>query len=123
MTKGKYCWAPISYQAPSPRNKNTLFDPIITTSISGQREKLISLKSDGQLKISHLDLINELDALGKRALELSENQIRVIKLKKSGKSVKEIARIMGVEPGTVHTYLKLALKKLHLPNLLDYIID
>jgi DNA-binding NarL/FixJ family response regulator len=100
-----------------------LIDQIITTSVPGQREKLISLKSDGQLKIGHLDLLNELDALEKRALELSENQIKVIKLKKSGKSVKEIARIMGVEPGTVHTHLKRALKKLHPPNLLDYIID
>ena len=70
------------------------FDPIITTSVPGQREKLISLKSDGRLKISHLDLLNELGALEKRALELSENQIRAIKLKKSGKPVKEIARII-----------------------------
>ena len=100
-----------------------LIDKIITTSVPGQREKVISLKSDGQLKISHLDLLNELDALERRALELSENQIRAIKLKKSGKSVKEIARIMGVEPGTVHTHLKRALKKLHPPNLLDYILD
>ena len=100
-----------------------LIDKIITTSVPGQREKLISLKSNGQLKISHLDLLNELDALEKRVSELSENQIRAIKLRKSGKSVKEIARIMGVEPGTVHTHLKRALKKLDLPNLLDYIID
>ncbi len=112
-------WLKRSKMPPQP----FLSDPIITTSVHGPREKLISLKSDGQLKISHLDLINEPDALGKRALELSANQIRVIKLKKSGKSVKEIARIMGIEPGTVHTHLKRALKKLHLPNLLDYIID
>jgi two-component system invasion response regulator UvrY len=100
-----------------------LLDQIITTSASGQRESLISLKSDGMLKISHIDLVNELDALEKRALELSENQIRVIKLRKSGMSVKEIAYLMGVSPGTVHTHLKRAIKKLHLPNLLDYIID
>ncbi len=100
-----------------------LLDQIITSSVPGQSENLISLKSDGQLKISHIDLVNELDALEKRALELSENQIRVIRLRKSGKSVKEIAGIMGVDPGTVHTHLKRAMKKLHLPNLLDYIID
>jgi len=100
-----------------------LIDQIITTSVPGRREKVISLKSNGKLKISHLDLLNKLDALEKRSLELSANQIKVIKLKKSGKSVKEIAKIMGVEPGTVHTHLKRALKKLDLPDLLDYIID
>ncbi len=100
-----------------------LLDKIITTSVSGRKEKVISLKSNGQLRISHLDLLNELDALEKRALDLSENQIRVIKLKKSGKSVKEIAKIMGITPGTVHTHLKRAMKKLNLPDLLDYIID
>ena len=100
-----------------------LMDQIITTSVSGRKEKLISLKSDGSLKINHLDLLNELDALEKRVFDLSENQITAVKLKKSGKSVKEIARIMGVTPGTVHTHLKRALKKLKLPDLLDYIID
>ena len=100
-----------------------LMDQIITTSLSGRTEKFISLKSDGNLKISHLDLLNELDALEKRVFDLSDNQITAIKLKKNGKSVKEIARIMGVTQGTVHTHLRRALKKLHLPNLLDYIID
>ena len=70
-----------------------------------------------------INLLNEPDALEKRSFELPENQIRVIKLRKSGKSIKEIAQIMGIEPGTVHTHLKRALKKLNLPNLLDYIID
>lgn len=100
-----------------------LLDQIITTSLSGQEENLISLNRNSRLKISHIDLINKLDALEKRASELSENQIRVIKLKKSGKSVKEIAGIMKIEPGTVHTHLKRALKKLQIPDVLDYIID
>lgn len=100
-----------------------LLDQIITTSLSGQEENLISLRNNGRLKISHIDLINELDALEERASELSGNQIRVIKLKKSGKSIKEIARIMNIESGTVHTHLKRALKKLQIPDVLDYIID
>lgn len=54
-----------------------------------RKEKVISLKSNGQLRISHIDLLNEPDALEKSALELSENQIRVVKLRKSGKYVKE----------------------------------
>jgi DNA-binding NarL/FixJ family response regulator len=100
-----------------------LIDQIVTTSAPEQQETLISLRKDGQLKIRHIDLINELDALEKRAGELSENQITVLKLKKSGKTVKEIAKIMGVEPGTVHTHLKRASKKLNLPDLLDYIME
>ncbi len=99
-----------------------LLDQIITTSLTGQEENLISLSNNGRLKISHIDLINELDALEKRASELSGNQIQVIKLKKNGKSVKEIAQIMNIEPGTVHTHLKRALKKLQIPDILDYII-
>jgi DNA-binding NarL/FixJ family response regulator len=98
-------------------------DQIITTCSSSKNEKFISLKSNGKLKISHIDLVNELDALEKRASDLSENQLKVLKLKKSGKSVNEIAMIMGIEPATVHTHLKRALKKLKLPDLLDYIID
>lgn len=100
-----------------------ILDKIITTSSTSQNESLISLKSDGGLKIRHIDLINELEALENRARDLSENQIKVLKLRKSGKSVKEIARIMGVEPGTVHTHIKRALKKLKVPDVLDYIID
>jgi len=100
-----------------------LIDQIITTSAHEQQETLISLRKDGQLKMRHIDLINELDALETRIGELSENQITALKLKKSGKSIKEIAKIMGVEPGTVHTHLKRASKKLNLPDLLDYIIE
>lgn len=98
-------------------------DNIITTCFSDRDEKIISLKSNSNLKISHIDLINELDAVEKRAEELSGNQLTVLKLKKSGKSVNEIAAIMRIEPATVHTHLKRALKKLKLPDPLDYIID
>jgi DNA-binding NarL/FixJ family response regulator len=110
------------YVEKGPRLES-LIDQIVTTSVNEQEETLISLKKDSQLKIRHIDLLNELNALEKRAGELSENQITALKLKKSGKTVKEIAKIMGVEPGTVHTHLKRASKKLNLPDLLDYIME
>ncbi len=94
---------------------------IITTAVASKTERLISLQMDDYLKFEHLDLISELEKAKNRLSLLTESQLSALKLRISGKSEKEIAEILKVNPGTAHTHVWRALEKLQLPDLLHYL--
>ncbi|MDH4128184.1 MAG: response regulator transcription factor [Spirochaetota bacterium] len=98
-------------------------DRIIATVATSKRERLISLQMNDNLKFEYLELANELENVKTRLSTLTTNQLLAIKSKNEGKSEKEIAKILNVNPGTAHTHIKRALEKLNLPNLLDYILN
>ncbi len=98
----------------------SLLDQLITSN-SLNSERVISLQKDSKLKMKHLDFLNQLEAIQKRSSELSKMQYEVLMLKKEGKSNDEIAQLLNIDKGTVRTHIKRAMKKLDLPDLLDYI--
>lgn len=87
------------------------------------KESIYSVVNEEPIEQEYLDLAHEVYSARQRMLDLSDSQIHVLKLRKEGKSLNEIADILGVAPGTVHTHISRALKKLQLPDMLDYIID
>ncbi|MDH4128560.1 MAG: response regulator transcription factor [Spirochaetota bacterium] len=105
------------------QRSSDLIKEIIISSVPSNKEKIISLQSESNLKLGHIDFLNKLDTLEKQLSELSNAQLKVLKLRKEGKSIKEIAEILNVEQGTVYTHLRRALKKLDIPNLLDIILE
>ncbi len=101
----------------------TLMDKLITMMESSKNESLISISNHTKLGFEdYLNLVNELEASNARSLNLSEKQIQVLRLKNSGKSLGEIAKMLNMSYGTVQTHLTRAMNKLKLPNLLDYIV-
>lgn len=104
-----------------------LIDKIITSVVSDKethnKSNLISLKKKNENTFSYLKLANELEEARRNINNLSKTQIEVLKLRQIGKSVKEIAEILNIGTGTVHTHITRAMKKLSLPNLIDYILD
>ncbi|MDH4127442.1 MAG: response regulator transcription factor [Spirochaetota bacterium] len=111
------------YIEKGPRMKAFIKD-IITTVKSSKEEQFISINSQtDKLNIRYLELAGELEKVKKNFSLLSDNQLKVLKLKKLGKTEKAIAEILNMNQGTVHTHVKRAFKKLKIPNLLDYIID
>ncbi len=98
----------------------SLFKIIILSSNSSKKDNIFSL-NENQLNHTDLQLLSRLMEVKGRCSTLSQSQIQILKLKKSGKTVKEISHILGVHPGTVGTQLSRIYEKLDLPHLLDYI--
>ncbi len=92
----------------------------IVTSVKFRKEQLISLSSK-KYGFDPIELINQMNTARNHISKLSEYQKRVLKLKLEGKSVNETAVILKMNPRTVRTHLRRALKKLELPDLLQYI--
>ncbi len=99
-----------------------LIDKIIDHLEPNRKEYFISLKKS-QEKVGEniLVLAKEIDAVNKRIICLSASQKKVLKLRKAGKTIDEIANLLGMKINTVKTHLERGLKKLALPNILKYI--
>lgn len=108
-------------------DKNAKIKPLLQHLISIIEEKgkdsIYSVVNEEPLEQEYLDLAHEVYTAKQRMLDLSDSQIQVLRLRKKGKSLNEIADILGVAPGTVHTHISRALKKLQLPDMLDYVIE
>ncbi|MDH4129040.1 MAG: response regulator transcription factor [Spirochaetota bacterium] len=100
-----------------------LLNGIIETKNNSNQERIISLQGKNQLKFEHLELAYEFDRAKQRIAELSTTQLRVVQLKRLGKSIKEIATTLDIDPGTVRTHYARAIKKLKLPDLLGYLFE
>jgi DNA-binding NarL/FixJ family response regulator len=104
----------------------TIIDKIITITKSTNEEiksSLISVCNLDCTSIKYMELANLLEESKKQVSKLSKTQIEVLKLRREGKSIQEVADELNIGKGTVHTHLTRAMKKLKLPNLLDYILD
>jgi RNA polymerase sigma factor (sigma-70 family) len=104
----------------------TIIDKIITITKSTNEEiksSLISVCNLDCTSIKFMELANLLEESKKQVSKLSKTQIEVLKLRREGKSIQEVADELNIGKGTVHTHLTRAMKKLKLPNLLDYILD
>ncbi len=99
-----------------------LLDQLITSK-SFKNERVISLQKNSTLNTKHIDFLTQLEAIQKRSSELSKMQYEVLTLKKQGKSNDEIASILCIDKGTVRTHIKRAMKKLNLPDILDFILE
>ncbi len=110
------------YIQKGPRIKSLLHH-IISSIESEGMESYQSKQSVRQRGMDYLDLAHELYTARQRLLDLSESQAEVLKLRRQGKSLNEIAKILGIAPGTVHTHISRALKKLKLPDILSYIVS
>lgn len=104
----------------------SLINKIITSanpSKAKTNSRIISVKNNIDLNFKYLELIDSMEKVTEKLKTLSKLQLKVIKLRKKRKSIKQIANILNISVGTVHTHITRAMKKLGLPNLLDYIID
>ncbi len=110
------------YIQKGPRIRSLLHH-IISSIESEGMESYQAKQAVRQRSMDYLDLAYELYGARQRLLDLSESQAQVLKLRKQGKSLNEIAEILGVAPGTVHTHISRALKKLKLPDVLSYIVN
>ena len=109
----------IDYIEKGTRIEKTL-DKIILSPLE-KPEQIISLNYTGDGNLDFLGLATALESIQNKVLTLSENQIKVLQLKKTGKSVNEIAKTLDMNFETVRTHLKRGLRKLNLPNIWDYI--
>ncbi len=111
------------YIEKGPRMKAFIKDIISTVSAS-RAERIFTLTDhDDDVKLNYIKLAYQLEEVKKKVGTLSDNQLKVLQLKRKGKTEKEISEILDMSRATVHTHAKRALKKLQLPDLLDYIID
>lgn len=101
----------------------TFIDKIITTLELSKNGDLVAAINESKLSFDHLKLVEEIEQAKLRLSQLSYTQLQVLKLRKDGKSINEIAAILNVKAGTVGTHFKRALEKLQIPNMIDYIID
>ncbi|MDH4129487.1 MAG: response regulator [Spirochaetota bacterium] len=104
--------------------KGTHIEGIINKIIDRQRfqtEQVISLNHAKHEGFEFIELANELELIQNRLKSLSENQAKVLQLKKIGMSVNDIAKTLGMNIETARTHIKRGLKKLKLPNILDYL--
>ncbi len=94
----------------------------IVTNLNKNKGNIISLDNvKNTEEINYILLSQELEEVQKRFSQLTENQIEIIKLKKQGKNVGEIAKILKVKETTVYTQIQRAMKKLNLPDILKYL--
>ena len=103
----------------------SLINKIITSkasSKSSKKSRVVSLKENKDSNLDYLELAKELEEARRKVTTLSKGQIEVLRLRKDGKSIKEIAALLNVTVGTVHTHIVRAKKKLKLPDLMDYIL-
>lgn len=100
-----------------------LINRIITTTQYSNKNRIISLKENGNLELKYVELAKDIEEAKKHLGKLSDTQLKIIKLRKQGKSVKEIAHLLGITAGTVHTHISRAKEKLQLPDLIEYLID
>ncbi len=113
------------YIEKGPRMKAFIRDVISTVKSSEQDEEYFISLTDHQddLKIHYVELARQLEEAKKRVTSLSENQHKVLQLKRMSKTAKEIAVILNMTESTVQTHMKRGLKKLQLPSLLDYLFE
>ncbi len=109
----------VDYIEKGDRTENFL-EKIIMSYKDADHTRLISIKKE-TLGINHFKIAQKLEEARERYHLLSKTQIEILKLRKEGKSVTEIADILGVKKGTIGTQLKRAYEKLELPNVLDYL--
>lgn len=110
------------YIEKGPRIK-TFINHIITSMSVSDKEVFISLQNTDPSKIDYLMLANELEKAKSLMSTLSEMQLKVVKLKNMGKTEIEIADILDLSSGTVHTHFNRAMQKLKLPNVLAYLLE
>ncbi|MDH5680359.1 MAG: response regulator transcription factor [Spirochaetota bacterium] len=99
-----------------------LLNKIVTSFESPLNEQIFSFHKFSE-EVNHYLLLfaKELEAIQSRTADLSEFQRKVLKLRKAGKSIDEIAQLMDISPFTVRTHINRGLKKLNLPNFLKFI--
>ncbi len=98
-----------------------LMDKIITN-INSKREHFLSIsRSEEKYNKAAMKVIKQFDDMQKNLSKLSKSQKEVLKLRKENKSINEIAQILEMTAGTVATHLNRGLKKLEIPNLLEYL--
>ncbi len=85
-------------------------------------EKIISLKSLDKLDLKNYELIYQLSEAKENLSTLTKMQLRIVKLKQKGKTSKEIAEILEINEGTVRTHFSRAMRRLDIPDFLDYIM-
>ncbi len=100
-----------------------LIDKIITTKEISKAKKQSNATLIRKRALKSLEIINKLEEVKKRVDELLDTQKEVIKLNLEGKSNQEIALILNIGEGTVHTNASKALKKLNSSNFLDFQLD
>lgn len=100
-----------------------LLNELIQSKVTTSNEKIISLNSNSTLSPKHLEMAWALSSAKQRMSELSHIQFTVLKLKVKGKSSDEISEILDMKPGTVRTHIARAIKKLDLPDVMEYFLD
>ncbi len=94
---------------------------IVKSRKESRNEKIISLKSDN-LDLKNYELIYQLSEAKENLSTLTKMQLRIVKLKQKGKTSKEIAKILEINEGTGRTHFSRAMRRLDIPNFLDYIV-
>ncbi len=93
----------------------------LVVNTSQKKEQIISLNCENDEIIDFLQLANQLKIINSRINTLSENQMKVLKLKRSGKSINEISSTLDMSFETTRTHLRRGVNKLDIPNIWDYI--
>ena len=99
----------------------TIIDKIIVHARSKNQEQIISLNKSNRHLFNYLQLIERLDEVQKKINTLSKTQKKVMHYRSQGLKIEDIAIEMGIDEGTVKTHINRAMKKLDIPNLLEYI--
>ncbi len=100
-----------------------IIQKLVESKLIDVNERIISLNKDKGIQFKYLDLSAKLESVKHRMNNLSDTQIRVLKLKRLGISTEDIANHLNIDPVTVRTHFHRAMKKLALPDLLDYLLD
>ncbi len=93
----------------------------LVVNTSQKKEQIISLNCENDEAIDFLQLANQLKIINSRIETLSENQMKVLRLKRSGKSINEISSTLDMSFETTRTHLRRGVNKLNIPNIWDYI--
>jgi len=103
--------------------KGTLGEVIINKIITNQEESnFYSLEENlEQSKDRALEMMQSFIDIQEKFSILTKTQKEVLRYRKENMSINEIAAILELSPTAVTTHLSRALKKLELPNLLDYL--
>lgn len=100
-----------------------ILDKIITSYNPGQfNDQFMILKEQDELKEISLEISFKLKTAMEKMNNLSDIQMKVLKLKAKGLTQQEISEILDIPRNTVNSHVQRALKKLDLPDLLDYLI-
>lgn len=109
------------YIVKGPRIRD-LLEKLIVSLKPNQTENFISLEKDSNMGFDLIELALKIKSSQEKLHKLSDNQYRILKLRKEGKTLQEIAELLNIKKETVHTHINRALKKLELPNILDVIL-